>query len=59
MLTQKFELGLFEAPFVDREAVAQIVTTAEATAEGLEAQQQAVVVLTSCRTPTLVPDDVV
>ncbi len=59
VLTQKFELGLFEHPFVDPVSARETVGTAESLAEGIDAQRRALVVLTGDQTPLLSPDDVV
>jgi beta-glucosidase len=45
ILEQKFQLGLFENPFVDAAAAARIVGSAAFQAEGTRAQQRALVML--------------
>ena len=45
MLVQKFEQGLFDAPFVDEAAAEEIVGSAASMAAGREAQQRSIVCL--------------
>ena len=45
ILLQKFETGLFENPYVDPQAAAQIAGSADFVRQGIEAQQRAVVLL--------------
>ena len=47
ILREKFELGLFENPYVDVDAVAELVGTDELRAAGNEAQRASVTVLTN------------
>ena len=45
VLTIKFELGLFDDPFVDERAAAEIVGKASSRAEALDAQEKSLVIL--------------
>lgn len=57
VLTHKFELGLFERPFVGPGAAAEVVGASAADAD--DAHRRAVVVLDPVRRPLVSPDDVV
>ncbi len=45
VLEQKFQLGLFENPYVDEEAAVELVGNADAMAQGLSTQRRSVVVV--------------
>ena len=45
ILKNKFDLGLFEEPFVDETAITELVNLPEHTALGMQAQRKAVVLL--------------
>ena len=47
ILTNKFELGLFENPFVDENLVSELVNRADYIEEGLRAQRKSVVLLSN------------
>ena len=47
ILTNKFELGLFENPFVDENLVSELVNRADYIEEGLDAQRKSVVLLSN------------
>lgn len=51
LLTVKFELGLFDDPFVDEEAASDLVGTAEYRAAGRRAQARSMVVVSTGRSP--------
>jgi beta-glucosidase len=59
ILTQSFQLGLFEAPFVDPETAAQLVGCRRFRDAGEAAQRRALVMLTGPQTPILTTADVV
>lgn len=55
LLTVKFELGLFDDPYVDVDAAASLVGTADSVAAGLHAQAASVTVLTNSGVLPLAP----
>jgi beta-glucosidase len=59
ILIQKFELGLFDNPFVDAHAAPSVVGCAEFVAEGLAAQQSALTLLKGERGSFLTAQDIV
>lgn len=58
-LVQKFELGLFERPFVDPAAANAVIGDPAVAAAAVDAQRRALVVLEAARRPMIVGDDIV
>tara|TARA_B100000282_G_scaffold74000_1_gene50607 strand:- start:7831 stop:9762 length:1932 start_codon:yes stop_codon:yes gene_type:complete len=58
ILTNKFELGLFENPFVDENLVSELVNRADYIEEGLDAQRKSVVLLSNKDNTLPLPKDI-
>ena len=58
ILTNKFELGLFENPFVDENLVSELVNRADYIEEGLRAQRKSVVLLSNKDNTLPLPKDI-
>ena len=58
ILTNKFELGLFENPFVDESLVSELVNRADYIEEGLDAQRKSVVLLSNKDNTLPLPKDI-
>ena len=58
ILTNKFELGLFENPFVDENLVSELVNKADYIEEGLDAQRKSVVLLSNKDNTLPLPKDI-
>ena len=58
ILTNKFELGLFENPFVDENLVSEHVNRADYIEEGLDAQRKSVVLLSNKDNTLPLPKDI-
>ena len=58
ILTNKFELGLFENPFVDENLVSELVNRADYIEEGLDAKRKSVVLLSNKDNTLPLPKDI-
>ena len=58
ILTNKFELGLFENPFVDENLVSELVNRADYIEEGLDAQRKSIVLLSNKDNTLPLPKDI-
>ena len=58
ILKNKFELGLFENPFVDENLVPELVNRADYIEEGLDAQRKSVVLLSNKNNTLPLPKDI-